>query len=216
MKKNLVFKLGLFCAALVLIATCFVSSAWAKYTQTVSAQDSARVAKFLVSTDVDGAALTDPTADIDIFKTAFKNILGDTDNDEVAPGENLIAPGSNGSFVINFDNASEVAVEYVVSADITNTANIPLYFKVGDGSWVLATSTNLTTELQGDSYIIAVGGANQNVTVQWAWPYDAAHASALGIPGYVQTDAADTALGVDGTAVYNIKLTCVATQVKPA
>ena len=225
MKKNLTFKIGLFCAALVLVATCFVTNAWAKYTQTVSAVDSARVAKWVVSMkDGAGAEFTD--ASFDIFSTEHEHILLDeinTDDTDVK----LIAPGSNGSYTIKLDSTSEVSVDFTIdSVAVANTANIPLLWKITNKNNAGSTTTTtyktaaeLQAALEGLSWRYDVNGTDQDevqLTIEWCWAYNDAQAEAfLGAPGYVVSDSSDTDLGVDGDAVYSVSFKVVATQVQP-
>ena len=137
MKKNLVFKLGLFCAALVLIATCFVSSAWAKYTKEVTAQDSARVAVFAFDVKQDASIMnqsTTTTQTIDIFTTQFNHIKKN-DGKNVVGTDKLIAPGSHGTceFIVS-GSTSEVSLQFVFQLAVENN-NIPIEFSLDGSTW---------------------------------------------------------------------------------
>lgn len=184
MKKNLVFKLGLFCAALVLIATCFVSSAWAKYTKTVSATDSARVAKFVfdVRMGQNGAEtqINGDSVNFDIFTTDFEEIYQDSNNKNVA-GKKLVAPGSKGQFDVEVTNGSEVDVNVKYTAIIDNPHNVPIVFST-DPSFATKTS-DLGSLLV--AHELDCGQAGQSLantyTIYWMWN--------------TSSDAADTALG---------------------
>ena len=202
MKKNLVFKLGLFCAALVLIATCFVSSAWAKYTKTVSATDSARVAKFAVNVKEGSVNFTTPAAaKIDVFGTALENIYKDGSVNKNT--EKLIAPGSHGEFTIVFENTSEVAVKYTLSGSVNLETEILPQLKWNVGSSEFETLADalaaLSVQLEATDGVHAESGS---VTIGWSWPYEG-------------NDAADTE---DGTTPFVITalISCTATQVMPA
>lgn len=215
MKKNLTFKIGLFCAALVLVATCFVTSAWAKYTKTVSATDSARVAKFDVTTTMAGDAVISESQSINIFGTTFDKILQNGINVNADSGNTkLIAPGSHGEFSIVLSNSSEVAVDFHLTAVLTDS-NIPLYFRINEDEWFLGTTAALTAELEEVDGEIVVGGANKTIKVEWAWFYDADHAEILGYDSYVDRNSDDTTLGEAGSAVYTVTVTSEATQVIP-
>ena len=206
MKKNLVFKLGLFCAALVLIATCFVSSAWAKYTSTVSATDSARVAKWDVKmTDTSGAVIED--AKFTVFTTNFKHIAEKT--------EELLAPGSYGQFQFKISDSSEVSVKFDFSAVDSNTAGIPLRWSIYDGSTIIGVEKSSLSEaiaqlkvcyLQNggeapEGYTAVTG--DKTYTIKWSWAFEGGN------------DVFDTDLGKLGTDTYEVTITMTATQIAP-
>lgn len=201
MKRNLWFKLGLFCTALVLVATCFITSAWAKYTKSVTASDSARVAKFEVSMK-QGETVIENNTTIDIFGTKFNNIAKD-DNGNNVKTDKLIAPGSHGKTTIKVSNSGEVAVRFTATAIDTNTASIPLIFKV-TGDTNEYTTFKAAVEAAFADVVIGVGGTEVSKEITWEWKYDAGR------------DTEDTNLGVTGTAKYEVNLTVTATQVQPA
>lgn len=220
MKKNLVFKLGLFCAALVLIATCFVSSAWAKYTNTVSATDSARVAKWTVSMTADSDETFTNESAFTLFDTAFQQIKLDTINKN-ASSEKIIAPGSSGQFEFIVNSTSEVSVKFDFTAVVTNVDNIPLKWTVKvDGTEVGALEDSLEDKLADANLYYSVNGANitsldsthdkvtaaAKITIDWVWDFESTPSN----------DTADTVLGTNGTALVSVKLTMVATQIDPS
>lgn len=211
MKKNLVFKLGLFCAALVLVATCFVTNAWAKYTRTVTATDSARVAKFFVSLNAKENSAIE-TYELDIFKTNIGNILitGDENSDGT---DRLIAPGSKGSFNLVCVSKSEVDVQFTFEVDDEQKSGIPLKWKVsGDGvtnpdeQYDTLTAALASISALNSENIIEADDDDTNdqisYVVSWEW--------------VTVTDKADTDLGTAGTAEYSVSLTISATQVVAA
>lgn len=215
MKKNLVFKLGLFCAALVLIATCFVSSAWAKYTSTVSATDTARVAKWEVSM-VAGADEVMNSTKLTLFDTTFKNIKKETINTDGTT--KLIAPGSTGQFSFVVNSSSQVSVQFDFDADVTNANNIPLKWTVKLGDEVVySNGDDLETGIKNANVLYkanttddditgykTVTGA-QTITIIWNWAYEVDDAG----------NTADTGLGTAGSATCTVKLSMTATQVAP-
>ena len=163
MKKNLWFKLGLFCTALVLVATCFITSAWAKYTKTVSATDSARVAKFVVDMKQGGETITDGQT-IDIFTTKLDNIYVDENGNNVN-GDKLIAPGSHGSFKITVENTSEVAVSLEITGSLSNT-EVPLVFSTTEEG----TYTSLDQLTISEENVPATAEAStKTYTIYWKW-----------------------------------------------
>lgn len=167
MKKNLFFKLGLFCAALVLVATCFITSAWAKYTKTVSATDTARVAKFEVTVvDKDNTKIESENAEINIFGTQLSNIKKDENGDNIAT-EKLIAPGSEGSFLIKITNSSEVSIRYTLTCELENTSNVPLVFCLSqDGDY--KSVTEIFADLTG-KMDVNTDNSETTYTIYWKW-----------------------------------------------
>lgn len=215
MKKNLFFKLGLFCATLVLVATCFITNAWAKYTKTVTATDTARVAKFVVDfKDSEDQSIT--TANIDIFGTTLKNIKKGADGKNIVEGSKLIAPGSHGSFQVKITNDSEVSIDCLLKLEITNEKNIPLVFCIKEGtdapldSEYAAYTAAITKEdkmyVNDSDATDATVTTSKTYTIWWQWKY------------YVDgtTDGNDTTLGTEGTATVTATLTLTATQIVPA
>ena len=202
MKKNLFFKLGLFCAALVLVATCFITNAWAKYTKTVTATDTATVAKFVVDFK-NGADKIEDAQPIDIFTTQLEHIKKDGTNNTVE-GKKLIAPGSNGSFHVTITNNSEVSIKATVACELTNASNVPLVFCVDDKDGEYKTAADAFNDIS------VTLNVNEDVkektyTIYWKWVFEGGN------------DAFDTSLGetvTDITVTATIKLT--AEQVIPA
>lgn len=175
MKKNLFFKLGLFCAALVLVATCFITNAWAKYTKTVSATDTARVAKFEVAVKNNDNPITDNTT-IDIFTTQLDHIKKDDNSNNVVT-DKLVAPGSKGSFNIVVENTSEVSITLKLTGTITyenlpvGVNSVPVKFYVGDGEPTTDSDYKALSEISIASEVINVNDSNQTktYTIYWKW-----------------------------------------------
>ena len=201
MKKNLWFKLGLFCTALVLVATCFITSAWAKYTKTVSATDSARVAKFEIDVK-EGEHTFAESATMDIFKTNLNHIVSNGEENKV-DNDRIIAPGSNGSTTITVSNKSEVSVRFTATAEDTNEKHIPLVFKVVGSDATYNTFKDAVEAAFGTETVLLPNATSVSKTITWEWKYDN------------NADTSDTALGEDGTAKYVIKVSVTATQVEP-
>lgn len=192
--------MGLFCAALVLVATCFVTGAWAKYTKSVTASDSARVAKFNVEL-TDGTNPVTQDNQIAIFDTAFQNIK-QTDGINSDGSTNLIAPGSYGEFTIVVNSTSEVSVECTLTGN-ADLNGIPLEFSIDNQTW----NGSLATVLGSCTHTFNVNDAAslvaQTYRVQWRWSYEG-------------NDTSDTILGEAGNALATVTITCTATQVQPA
>lgn len=111
MKKNRTMRAAVLMLALTLITSCFVGSTFAKYTTGVSANDTARVAKF-------GVTLTTDTAIFD------KTYAGE-DSVTVKGDQNLIAPGTTGvAFEFTIAGAPEVDVNVLITLDVDSALSM--------------------------------------------------------------------------------------------
>lgn len=212
--RSKTLRLALILVLLVAISISVISGTLAKYVDTVTASDKARVAKFEYTiTGLDKA-----TQKIDIFNTAADTgIVGDQTS------EKLIAPGTEGSFKVTFTNKSEVLVKAGYTLTETNSNNVPVVYGF-DGKYyssVLPATTTVTVHEGGstitvegdlDALSTAIGEATETannetkeIEVTWAWAF-------VG-DGTEQTDTKDTALGVAGTATVELEVKCDITQV---
>ncbi len=180
---NRLVKFTLLVLLLTILAMCLVFGTYAKYTTTFSGNDSAVVAKWVVS---DGGAL----ANLDIFDvskiydtegTDYANGVDDTD---VINGTDngIIAPGTWGFFTYNLSNDSDVTATYEIDYTVDEKGVYLLWSVDGGTTWTddLADVTATTLNV----------GEDVDVTVHWKWSFEA-DTTAAG-----QTDAADTALGM--------------------
>lgn len=180
MKKNLTFKLGLFCAALVLVSTCFITNAWARYTKTVTATDTARVAKFVVDFK-DGETNSEISTSIDIFGTKLNNIIADENGNNVASSAKIIAPGSFGSFEVDITNNSEVSVKVSLEGTTTlsktvtgvDDSTMPIKFCVSDtipaNDSSYKTISQTFTTVSGITLGTTSTTNTKKITVYWKW-----------------------------------------------
>lgn len=196
MKKNLMFKLGLFCAALVLVATCLVTGTWAKYTSKKAlTSDTATVAKWDIKVEELSMVTGNPTIDFDLFTTIVDTNDGNTDADVATE---KIAPGTKGSFALYVKNDSEVNATFQIAFTATNEGSVPLQFSTDGTTWkdnisdidVAATAIDM--------------GETETITVYWQWVFT------TGASG----DTADTILGTMTTApIVQVTATITAEQV---
>ena len=200
LRKGLVFSLVL----LSVISLGSVAGTYAKYTSNATGTDSARVAKWSFTVGGTETATTD-TFTFNLFETTYTNVAskdldGDGNNDKV------IAPGTEGSFDIVLANASEVNATYDIEYTVTNTNNIPVEFSVDGGTtW----KADLTT-LNVDDKAINMNGGTETIKVQWRWAFEGTSSTNF---TSTQTDATDTALGKDASAVLTVSAKVTATQV---
>ncbi len=112
-KSRVLMSLGTSVLVLSLITSSLVGGTFAKYTSTVAGSDSARVAKFdfTVKDKQDHVLKKDGSQTIDLFATVLdKGIYNDGTNN-VNGSDDLVAPGTQGTFGLLVENKSEVAVK---------------------------------------------------------------------------------------------------------
>ena len=184
MKKNRMMRLASILLVCVLLTTSVISGTFAKYTSEGSVTDTARVAKWDIK--LEGETIT-KNVDIDLFATSYKN-PADNDVTVHSDTDNVIAPGTKGSFEIDLKNESEVDAEYAISYEISNAAGVPLEFSLtgNDDDWK-STIADLNCEKQA----LPMDATDAStVTVYWRWTFN---------PATGRTDADDTYLGTLGT-----------------
>ena len=172
-----------------------VSGTYAKYTSDFTgATSTARVAKWAFEIN-DTAVST--TFDFDLFESVNDS------NVKTGTNENIIAPGTTGSFAIKLANKSEVNANYTVDYTVTNTANIPVEFSI-DG-------TNWTTSLADVTTPVAINkGGTAPITIYWRWAFTG---DASANYTATQNDGTDTTLGLAGSAVITVNAAVTVTQV---
>lgn len=222
MKNNRIMKAAGALLVLVLVTSCFVGSTFAKYTTAGTGTDSARVAKFGVKIEANGATFAKAYATDDQHVGTIANSVVSSDNDK------LVAPGTKGSMVsMTITGTPEVAVQvnYTAEVDLTgswmdaqNKFYCPLQIKIG------------TTTIDGHSYtskeafIQAIEaeinrfsasyepGTNLTTTavtpaVSWEWPFSVSE----------ENDVKDTYLGdqaAEGNASgISVSVTTTVTQI---
>ena len=163
--KNKVLRISLVILLLAVLTMSIISGTLAKYVETVSGTDTARVAKFAYKAKVGETEFAATPVSINLFNT-----VNDTElygNSANLNGEaKLVAPGTYGSFDVVVDNTSEVKVN--VSFSITETnSGIPIVYYIDNGttktyySGQVAKNTVLTV---GSDVATATGAATVTVT----------------------------------------------------
>ena len=215
MKKNRLFMLGLVTVFVAVLSLTLVSSTFARYSSTVTGEDSARVAKWEFKVDsqvIIGETPQDLTFDLfradGIYELDNNGNVTVANDEEVKDGtssEPIIAPGTGGSYTFVIKNTSEVAANVKASySAIAN--NIPLEFSTSNTNDSWKTLEQINTEIEAGKDL-AVGDADgYTITLYWRWALGASE-----LPSD-STNIADTTLGIGGTATYNITITIVAIQ----
>lgn len=186
--------------ALILLAvvTLFsVVGTYAKYTTSLNGSSIARVAKWAWNISGEDINAGTTTYKLDLF-TTVKDSDNSTDETNVTKGtnENIIAPGTSGSFNIVITNNSEVDARYKYDITETNDNNVPIEYSLDKTSWK-------TAQDMSKAYTdIAKGATDNSATIYWRWAF-----------GTGSTDATDTAIGFDGTATVTINADLVLEQV---
>ncbi len=197
MKKELKLKkTGIIIVLLLIVSAIFVTDTIARYVATLSGSDAARVAKFEFD-------VSDGTTDLGTTVTNLVSIFDTVNLGANLKDDNLIAPGSKGDFELIIENNSEVAVDVTSNVTFTNAGNVNLKFFIGatepttDAGYITSAAdlqTTLEAAIEG-SY--AVESAPETVKVFWKW---------------VDSDAADTVLGLAGTDTVSLLIEATATQ----
>lgn len=215
--KNKTLRLALLVLLLAVVTMSVISGTLAKYVESVTGTDTARVAKFEYT--LTGMTGDGDTKTLNLFDTATDTgILGNLASD----GKKLVAPGSEGSIDVVLTNTSEVKISAGFTLTETNTNKIPIVYKYNNAyySSVIPANTEVTLHDGGTTATVtgdlsalaaAVGNAtpvNQNATstisLGWAWAFTG--------DGTTQTDSSDTTLGKAGSATVELKVKCDVTQ----
>ncbi len=215
MKKNKMMRIASVLLVAVLLSTCAISGTFAKYTTTVTGEDSARIAKWEIKVDTFATATSDEqTFEFDVFNTIY-DTTGSTAETDVAT--NLIAPGTWGYFDLVITNLSEVTAEYTLTLNETITNGptgiaSPILYSVNTvdattDAAVLPAATAMTkaasnaiTITTGSTGTLAMTNGTAIVRIYWQWEFDAATNN-------------DTALGLDGDTQITVSANVVVNQV---
>lgn len=115
--KNSFLRLAVILLAVALGTAGLMGNTFAKYTETVSGTDSARVAHF----DFDAEGLGADGTVINLFNTVYDpQVAGTNPENKGTDGVKLLAPGTSGYFDLRFTDKSEVATILACTIDETN------------------------------------------------------------------------------------------------
>ncbi len=212
MKKNVMMRLASGLLIAVLLTTCAIAGTFAKYTTSVSSQDSARVAKWgFDSTSMD-------------ITTLFNNVYDVSTSDyTVESAVDVIAPGTQGfaQFKFAYDEANGInapEVDYTFEVDASDSVcatsiqdNANIQWKLDDSGWLTWTNFIAAIEaLDGDKDYeagelpVGFGTADNTHTIYWRWVFTTGN----------ESDVKDTAMGnADDLANVKIVIKITATQI---
>jgi len=206
MKKNWAFRLAGLAIVMTLVTSSLVAGTYAKYTQAVTGAATVRVAKFAFNLKDGTGTFTQAQsgeAAFDIFSYTDSGVYDDGSDGT------FIAPGTTGSLALEVENLSEVDVTATFALTETNAGSVPLYYTLGADtqrySAVLTGGYDGGGTYQGlaalQSALATAAGTLQasdgttpteiTLTLNWIWAFETA--------GTGQSDALDTALGVNAT-----------------
>lgn len=174
-----------------LLSTCAISGTFAKYTAAQTGTDSARVAKWDIQINSTSMKTATQTFAFDLFDTTY-----DSDSSYTVKSsgtDNVIAPGTTGSFALVIENSSEVTATYAIDYTVMNSASIPVKFSVDNGTSWADGLTDVTA-------VTLAMGSSETITVQWKWEFSG-------------DDSKDTGLGEKGTDMLTVSAKVTATQV---
>ena len=180
--------------AVVAIGTYFVSGTYAKYTSKMSGNDKANVAKWawnINGKDFKSANDLTESYTFDLFNT-IKDTKDSANETDVA--DDLIAPGTTGSFEITITNNSEVNATYAI--DFTETKSdttLPIEYSLDGANWKKSANEIDIAASETDTKLTYNGSTN-TVTkkVYWRWAFEGSKSTNY---TSAQTDETDTALG---------------------
>ena len=218
MKKMKFMRIAAVMLILCLASTCAISGTFAKYTTSVTSQDSARVAKWGFGTmtlDITG-----------LFNTAY------TGDNGMSAAADAIAPGTTNSVsftLVAAQTTPEVAYSITVSTEgssIDNSikTNPNIQWKLDTNEW--GTWDKMITDikgLSGDSTdgsknyaanTAAPAALNTQHTIAWQWVFETADDTATTDKNeMVEQDKVDTTMGDAATlAAVTLKINITATQ----
>lgn len=201
---------------ITMIALVLISGTFAKYTSSVTASDSAVVAKWDVEVNGTNIAPTDhEEVTFDIFDKSgvfdldgasfpMETVAGTNDTDVKDGAETaIVAPGTWGFVKFELENKSDVNALY--SIDLTElSTTLPLQFSVdGGNTWKAAIGDSAISASAETPYSVGTGKlvsvqnekaegdsstASKTVYLMWKWDFEDS----------ITTDAEDTAFGVAG------------------
>lgn len=188
-KRSYSTRLGVLALALTLITTCLVGSTMAKYVSEVKGTATATVAAW--SFKVNGQSET------------FTNInLASTAYEETTIKNDVIAPGTKGSFDIVIDGTgSEVGIEYAVAIALKGSPqpSLPddLTFSLTEitadnaghsFSDFIADSATSTALKNTIAYNSAANAMKKTITIYWNWDFGASDTTANNDNAYQDQD----------------------------
>lgn len=229
--KNKFMRIAAVMLMLCLVTTCAISGTFAKYTTSADATDTARVAKWGVSVAVTPGAFAKQYATTDTTITDA-TITNSVNVDST--GDNLVAPGTDGSLTFNVAGTPEVAVKVTFEMTVTSDVVIPKDTVVAAGNTLAADYTPVVFTLTkaGEATPLATGTLaqiqavlnaqsdeyapnatlNATYTLSWVWDFEGANTNNAA-DTYLGNVAAGTVTDANTKTAINFNIKITATQV---
>lgn len=207
MKKN-AKKIGTtLLVAVAAVGAYFVSGTYAKYTTSLSGNDTTSVAKW--AWDYNGTAITkdQSTISFNLFDTIKDSNGTDNETDVVA---NKIAPGTSGSFSFDFQNKSEVNAKYSLTLAVTKgsaVTNAKIQYSLVGGDSATDWTEDLATLANQSEVSLAMNSNKVEKTIYWKWVYNESAAqdtidTQVGFDAGTATNAEDSQIIVNATVTF--------------
>ena len=190
MKKTTMMRIAATLLIAVLLTTCAIGATFAKYTAGINAtSETLTVAEWKIL--IDSNEEFEDTVDFNFAETWTNTKPNEGAYEGTSVTNNLLAPGTSGSFDIKVTNASQVAAKFDIAFNFTNISALPLTYTYAING----------TDCDADELetILAIGG-EATVTVNWVWAFD----------GNTETD---NALGTADVRDFTVSATITAEQV---
>jgi len=159
--RNIPLRLAMVLLCLILASSCYYAGVLARYTTAVTSSDTARVAKFLITEEIDG----------ETFQFGVDSV-------SIAPGEE-----EQKAALLGITNSSEVAVKYTITVK-NETENLPVDISINDlntstGKKKIGSNT-VTFETE-----LSPGDGNQTYQLNLKWQAGKSGTEALAYMGMV-------------------------------
>ena len=213
MKKNKFLRLASFMLIACLATCCAVGGTFAKYTTSANAGDSARVAKWGVTIEVEAGVDNDAQ---DAFFTTYAKDSTSSITNAVNATVKVVAPGTEGTLA-TFSIAGTPEVGVKLTFDVTDSAGTgeakdifvdtynPIRFAIYKNGSVVSGSESLTLAelitnveaLTGEYEPLTNLGATYRI--DWVWAFEQLHDAEDTLLGDIAADAANAGTRVEGT-----------------
>lgn len=161
MKRNFIIKSAATVLVVTIAVACVVSRTFARYSTVNSGTASVNVAKWSFNVNS-----TDIAKSKSFNFKPFDSVVPEdkTVADSHLSSNNLIAPGTGGTFTINLKNTSSVSAKCDVSFAVNNASGIPVEFSIDGNNYAAAPTTYNSGTMAKNS--------SKEVTLYWRWSAD--------------------------------------------
>ncbi len=153
MRKKVFHSLGMILGCMLCILALVSGTTYAKYVQKMSGHDQAKVASFINNVSTDHETLTQDT--------------------NLTLWEDIIAPGSQGEFVLHVVDQSEVQVQALMTLELDNPQEIPLRFSYQGTTYedLALLNQRLNQVLEEEFKKGPTSNIDIELSIGWEWPF---------------------------------------------